>query len=175
MKWIHRPAHLFEEKTTYIITAGTLNKEHFFKGKEKLSILQTNLFSISSELGWQLQSWALFSNHYHIIAKSPEKPDNLKKLVQKLHSVTSITINKLDNKPGRRIWFEYWDTCLTYERSYLARLNYVNNNPVHHKLVRTASEYEFCSAAFFETSTDKTFRNKVMSFNSEEISIEDDF
>ena len=159
----------------YIITAGTLNKEHFFKEKEKLSILQSNLFDISMDFGWQLQSWAIFSNHYHIIAKSPMDSSNLKKLIQKLHSVTSIEINRIDNKPGRKIWFEYWDTCLTYEKSYLARLHYVNNNPVHHGLVRTASEYEFCSAAFFETRVDNTFRNKVMSFNSEKININDDF
>ncbi len=175
MRWHHRPVHLFEPKTTYIITAGTMNKEYFFKGRERLSFLQDNLFAVTSEFNWELQSWAIFSNHYHVIAKSPENSDTLKKMIQKLHSVTSININKLDCKPGRKIWFEYWDTCLTYEKSYLARLHYVNNNPVHHKLMRTASEYEFCSASFIETHTDKTFRNKVMSFNSEKINIEDDF
>jgi len=32
----------------------------------------------------------------------------------------------MTSKGGRTVWFQFWDTKLTYERSYLARLNYVH-------------------------------------------------
>ncbi len=80
----------------YIITAGTLNKEHFFKEKEKLSILQRNLFDVSMDFGWQLQSWAIFSNHYHIIAKSPMDSNNLKKLMIFDHNAEQAPLNKAE-------------------------------------------------------------------------------
>jgi len=30
------------------------------------------------------------------------------------------------------LWYEFWDTHLTFEKSWLARLNYVHQNPVKH-------------------------------------------
>ena len=35
-------------------------------------------------------------------------------------------------------------------KSYLARLNYVHQNPVKHGLVRVANQYRWCSAAWLE-------------------------
>ena len=48
------------------------------------------------------------------------------------------------------IWHNFWDTELTYEKSYLARLNYVHQNAVKHGLVARACQYRWCSAAWFE-------------------------
>ena len=48
-----------------------------------------------------------------------------------------------------------WDRELTFEKSYLARLNYVHHNPVHHKLVPVTGEYAWCSARWFETKRDR--------------------
>ena len=51
----------------------------------------------------------------------------------------------------------YWDTQITFQRSCLARLNYVRQNPVHHGVVHKASEYHWCSAAGFERSARAAF------------------
>jgi len=37
--------------------------------------------------------------------------------------------------------YEFWDTRLTFEKSWLARLNYVHQNAVKHELVSIANEY----------------------------------
>jgi putative transposase len=36
--------------------------------------------------------------------------------------------------------YEFWDTHLTFEKSWLARLHYVHHNPVHHGLAAVASD-----------------------------------
>jgi putative transposase len=133
------------------------------------------LFTVAEEFQWKLQAWAIFSNHYHFIAQSPEDGRSLKAMIQKLHSVSAIKINELDHKQGRKVWFQYWDTCLTYQKSYYTRLNYVHNNPVKHGLVKVASHYPFCSAGWFEVNAKPPFVNQIRSFKTDKVNVYDDF
>ncbi|MDP1880920.1 MAG: hypothetical protein Q8K60_08275 [Parachlamydiaceae bacterium] len=84
---------------------------------------------------------AVLSNHYHFIANSPEDPSNLSAFLSNLHVTTSKYINAKDNAPNRKVWRQYWDSHITFQYSYFARLNYVNQNPVHHGLVKLATHY----------------------------------
>jgi putative transposase len=73
------------------------------------------------------------------------------------------------------VWFNFWDTKLTYERSYLARLNYVHQNPVRHGLVAKASQYRWCSAAWFERVTPPAMVKTIYGFKIDKLNIHDDF
>ena len=139
--WPHAPAHRLSRSGTFIVTAGTYLKEHHFKGAERLCVLQRGLLKLAEENGWHLEAWAVFSNHYHFIAISQSDPNSLRTVVSKLHTLTARHLNQLDATQGRKVWFQYWDTHLTFERSYLARLNYVHHNPVKHGLVSDARQY----------------------------------
>ncbi len=172
--WHHAPPHVFVPNTLYMVTAGTLHKEHLFRGNERLRILEQTVFRIMKDRGWKLRAWALFSNHYHWIGVSPEQ-GSIRRLIQHVHSESAKLLNKLDNAVGRRVWFQYWDKCLTYEKSYFARLNYVNNNAVHHGLVHKASLYPFCSAGWIERNCRPAFQNQVASFKYDQLSEPDEF
>lgn len=174
-RWHHSPLHVFEPGTAYIVTAGTFKKEHFFKSDERCAALQSSLLNLAEKYGWNLQAWAVFSNHYHWIGVSPDKADGLKKFISHLHTETAGHINKADGAPGRKVWFEYWDTCLTFENSYYARLNYVHNNPVKHGLVEIASLYPFCSAGWFEAHAEDGLIKKLRSYGHENVKVKDDF
>ncbi len=173
--WHHRPAHLFVPNTAYIVTAGTLHKQHYFQGVERLRLLQEELFAAATAYAWALQAWALFSNHYHLIASAPADATTLKPMLQRFHSATSRAVNRLDNALGRQVWFQFWDTCLTYEASYYARLNYVHHNAVHHGLASVAEQYEFCSATWFVAEADPAFYKRVCSYGYSKVKIQDDF
>ena len=176
-RWHHRPTHVFVPSTAYIVTARTIDKQPIFAGDEKLTLLQDTLFEVALDYGWLLEAWAVFRNHYHFIATSPREGQgrDVKALTNRLHSQSSRKVNRLDSAAGRHVWFQYRDTCLTYEKSYLARLNYVNMNAVKHKLVTCASKYPYCSAAWFEAESDPAYRRKVESFRYDHLDIEDDF
>jgi len=174
-RWHHSPVHLFQPSTAYFVTASTLHKEHLFRGNERLDILQATLIETMQAYDWDLLAWAVFSNHYHFIADSPSDANTLKALLQHLHSQTSRRSNDLDNSPGRQVWFQYRDTCLTFEKSFFARMNYVMNNPVKHRLVPVANQYAYCSAGWFEMHAKPGYRKKVGSFGYDRLQIEDDF
>jgi len=159
----------------YMVTAGTHQKIHFFEGPERLQTLQGILFEVADAYDWMLQAWAVFPNHYHFIAQSPADARTLKPMIQRLHSQSARVVNTLDKTLGRRIWYQYWDTCITYEQSYYARLNYVHNNAVKHGLVEAAEQYPFCSAIWFKENTEVCFRQKVESIPYKRVNIRDDF
>jgi REP-associated tyrosine transposase len=71
--------------------------------------------------------------------------------------------------------FQYWETHLTFQRSYFARLSYVHQNPVRHGLVRTASQYPWCSAGWFERKASPAFFKTIMGFLIDKLEIPDDF
>src|SRR5262245_53404499 len=130
--WPHAPLHRLSEHGTFIVTAGTYEKEHLFRGPERLAHLQTELLTLAQEMGWSMEAWAVFSNHYHFIAHAGPAAHDLGDLLHTLHGRTARQVNLLDVVEGRQVWFNFWETRLTYERSYLARLHYVHENPVRH-------------------------------------------
>jgi putative transposase len=173
--WSHSPLHMFNEKGTYMITGATLNKEHFFKTSDELDLLESTLQKLASQYCWNLEAWALFSNHYHFIAQSPEDPSTLRKFITHFHSNTARALNVKHQTLGRKIWFQYWDSQITFQNSYLARLNYVIQNPVKHKIVDCAKMYKWCSANWFENTASKSHYSTVVNFQTNLVSIFDDF
>lgn len=171
----HNPPHKYSLKGTYMITSSTLHKKHLFNTPEKLSLLQNILFEKAQRYQWSLKAWAIFSNHYHIIAESEDDPESLPAFVGAVHSASALGINRMDDTAGRQVWYQYWDTHLTYHKSYFARLHYVIENPVKHGLVPVASQYEWCSAAWFERYADHEFKKMIRRFKVDKVNVLDDF
>ncbi|HKS83770.1 MAG TPA: transposase [Candidatus Acidoferrales bacterium] len=140
--WPHSPAHHLDEAGSYMITAATYQKQPLFRSAKRLTYLCETLLYLAATENWKLEAWAVFPNHYHFIAVSPNSAQTLPKFISHLHTVTAKTINQEDETPGRRVWFQYWDFHLTYLRSYLARLNYVHTNAVRHGLAQRPEQYE---------------------------------
>ncbi len=85
ISWHHAPPHKLIERGIYMVTAGALHKQHFFRESSRLDLLHDRLLEYAAEFHWELQAWAVFSNHYHFIAASPEDPTTLRKFLGKLH------------------------------------------------------------------------------------------
>jgi putative transposase len=158
-----------------MVTCGTYSKVHHFLSAERLQFLCDALLRSAAEFGWNLQAWAVFSNHYHFVALSLAQAEGLREFMQKFHSDTALAANEWDKSPGRRVWFQYWDTQLTCQKSYLARLSYVHRNAVHHKLVREPSLYPWCSAGWFQRRATAAFYKTVMGFGIQRLRVPDDF
>ena len=173
--WPHAPLHRLEGKGTYIVTAGTLNRAHFFRDAQSLDLLERELLAKAEEYRWQLEAWAVFSNHYHFVAHALEDAETLKPYLIHLHADTARKLNRLDGTQRRQVWCNYWDTKLTYEKSYLARLNYVHQNAIKHGLVPVANQYRWCSAAWFERTATASQVKTIYRFKTDKVRIIDDF
>jgi len=158
-----------------MVTASTYKRDLIFKPQQKVQFLHDSLLDTAEEFGWQLQAWAVFPNHYHFLSISPGNPENLTYFIRKLHGATSKHINAIDNTPGIKVWYQFWDSRITYQASYYARLNYVHNNAVHHGIVENSVNYKWCSAAWFERTAEKSFYKIVSGFKTDRIKVKDVF
>ena len=173
--WPHAPIHRISSDGIYMVTGATLHKEHLFPTAEKLSGLEEELLTLAKKYGWQLEAWAVFVNHYHLVGRGDHDSKPLDEFLKHLHSNSARKLNKLDGSAGRTAWHNFWETELTYERSYLARLNYVHQNPVKHGLVNVANQYPWCSAAWFERTATPAMIKTIYGFKIDKLNIADDY
>jgi REP-associated tyrosine transposase len=176
--WPHAPTHQLSENGAYFVTVGTYLKAHHFRTSKRLDVLQRGLLTVARDFLWNLEAWAVFSNHYHFVAHSPGDSGGARGLSQMLgvlHTRTASWINRLDKTPARKVWHNFRDTKLTYQRSYLARLNYVHQNAVKHGLIPAANQYPWCSARWFERIASPAMVRSIYRFKTDALSINDDF
>jgi putative transposase len=176
--WPHAPEHRLSVRGTYFLTVGTYLKQHHFRAEARLRVLHRGLLTVCRDFNWRLEAWAVFSNHYHFAAHSPDNEDDASSLgpmLGRLHEKTAKWINKLDRTPGRQAWHNFRDTRLTYEKSYLARLRYVHQNAVHHGLVPVANQYPWCSAAWFERTATSAQIKTIYNFKIDRLQLYDEF
>ena len=173
--WPHAPVHRLSENAVYMVTTGTLYKKHLFNSDAKRDRLERMLLSMAKQHGWQLEAWAVLANHYHFVARGNPDSRNLGDFLQIFHYDSAKEVNATDHTPGRNVWHNYWDTRLTHQHSYLARLNYVHQNPVKHGLAIVANQYPWCSAAWFERTASPAQVTTIYRFKIDRLNIDDDF
>jgi putative transposase len=173
--WPHAPVHRLADNAVYFVTASTLHKQQLFDTPAKRDLLERRLLALAKQYAWQLEAWAVFANHYHIVARGNPDSRNLGGFLHDLHGITSRELNKLDDVQGRQVWFNFRDTRLTIQYSYLARLNYVHQNSVKHRLVAVANQYPWCSAAWFERVASPAQVKTIYGFKIDHVKVEDDF
>ena len=96
-------------------------------------------------------------------------------MLELLHEKTAKWVNRLDAAANRKVWYNYWETRLTYQRSYLARLNYVHQNAVKHGLVPVANRYPWCSAAWFERTATPAQVKTIYALPTDRVTVYDDY
>jgi putative transposase len=176
--WPHAPEHRLSVRGTYFVTASTYQHLHHFRGKARLAVLHRGLLKVAANFDWRLEAWAVFSNHYHFVGHSPANEETAKSLSQMLgllHEKTAKWINKLDKTPTRQVWHNYRETRLTYEKSYLARLNYTHQNAVKHGLVPVANQYPWSSARWFERTAAPAQIKTIYRFKIDRLKMPDEF
>ena len=173
--YLHNPPHYFAPNAMYMVTGTILHKQHLLSEDRRKELFLKTLFEKAILFNWNLEAWVVLHNHYHFIAQAPNNPKTLSKLLQQIHSITAIQFNRWDNSPGRQVWQNYWDTCITYEKSYLTRLRYVHENPVKHGLVKNAMDYPFCSYKWFIEQSNDDFKEQVVNQPIDKVNVFDDF
>ena len=173
--WPHAPPHYFTPNGVYILTAATLHRTGLFNSNRKLDLFRDTTLELAKNYELILQAWAFFPNHYHLVVSFENSATSHRDFIRHLHRELAVRLNTVDATTGRRVMYEFWDTRLTFERSWLARLNYVHQNAVKHGMVPVANQYPWCSAVWFESNARSGFVKSVYSFKTDAIRVPDDF
>ncbi len=175
--WPHAPPHRLESAGVYFLTARAAEERHLLSDDSMKDWFEEKLMHIAAGNGWKMEAWAVLSNHYHFVAHIPSGADgahSLRRAVTKLHSLTTKELNLREGFPGRtRLWQNFRETRLTHQASYLARLNYVHQNAVHHGLVSKGSDWKWCSALRFKKEASPAWVKTIASFRYDEIARKD--
>ncbi len=139
----HNPPHLFKPNAKYLITGLTYLKKNFLAPENSKAKLLTSINKACERYHWFLEDWVILNNHYHLMLNAPSDASTLKAMFNEIHKFTAIWLKKNfpELKEEKKIFYNYWDSCITYERPYFARLNYIYFNPVKHGYVKEAETY----------------------------------
>jgi len=85
------------------------------------------------------------TNHIHLILK-PSTENSLQKVLKPLHMRYAQYINKKKNWSGHLWQGRYFSSALDEQYTYHA-FRYIENNPVRAKMVNSAVDYRYSSAA----------------------------
>ncbi|MEO8514416.1 MAG: transposase [Ignavibacteria bacterium] len=176
-RYKHNPPHLFRENTKYFITGSIYGKKKLLRSKESKYKLLEYIFKSADNFKWKLEDWVILENHYHLMLESPENPETLADMMGNVHRYSAIWINKNVEfcKDNNKIWHNYWDKCLTYERSYFTRLNYIWYNPLKHMLIEDPKDWEFGSY-YYRYKSEKDYLEKInKSYPFDKLKLDDDF
>ena len=141
----HNPPHWFQANTIYMLTASIYQGEHVIHSPERKIVWRDSFIEAAKLYSWHIIAWVVLRNHYHAMVASPENPSSLSKFTASYYKFTSRKWNEENDSRGRKVWWNYWDTCIRSEKDYYNRLQYIFWNPVKHGLVENPEDYPFSS------------------------------
>ncbi len=151
----HNPPHWFLANATYMLTASIYRSKPMILSPERKAAWRDSFFEAAKLYSWHIIAWVVLDNHYHVMVESLEKPVSLPKFIGSYHKFTARLWNDEENVSGRKVWWNYWDTCIRSEKDFDNRLRYVFWNPVKHGLVENAEVYPFSSYKDFLKQNDR--------------------
>ena len=170
----HAPTHLCVSGATYFLTGATLHHARLVNTDGKKRDWTTTFLHVVESVKWHTAAWVLLENHYHAMLIADEGGNvDIVEFIQRLHRQTAFAINKTDQTPGRKVWYNYWDRCITFEKSYWARVNYIHHNPVKHGYVQCAAEYPYGS--YFDTCHEPETEHRENLYPWDAVSEHDEF
>ena len=143
----HNPPHLFKDNSKYFITSSTYKKINHFNTDEAKEFLVDSIYKAFSRFNWIIDDWVILDNHYHIMVEAKDNADRLSGIIRNIHKFSAIWLKKNNSKArnSTKIWHNFWDTCISYEKSYFTRINYIWFNPVKHHYVDDPKDWKFGS------------------------------
>ena len=171
----HSPPHFFKSNQIYMITAATYNKLPLFKSEINKSFLLNIIINKFSLNKWKIDAYVILDNHYHLLVQSPEDSISLSKIINDIHKFSALEINRQEQTLGRKVWWNYWDSIITYEKSYYSRINYIHFNPVKHGYTNDPLTYAFSSyGEFYKSDQDRTVA-LINAYPFDKVKVNDDF
>jgi putative transposase len=117
-------------------------------------MLRDALKEAVQDYGIRLFAWVILADHYHLLLQTGETAP-LWKFVKRLHGASAIRLNKSDHRPGRKVWYQYWDRCPRNEREFWTYFNYIHFNPIKHGYVYLSREGIVVEGEYVQVTPDE--------------------
>ncbi len=124
----------------HIINRG-VNKNSIYHDKDDFIKFLTFLQDASDEYAFEIYSYCLMNNHYHLLLKTTQ--ENISQIMQKINSRYSIYFNKKYKRVGP-LWQGRFKSWFIYDTNYLSTLvRYIEFNPIKAKITKKIGEYPY--------------------------------
>lgn len=129
------PPHIYAQDAVYFLTGSTLRRQRFLAVGERRSLLHDILQQAIKDYGVTLYAWVILADHYHLLIKTGDVAP-LWKFIKRFHGESAMRLNKLDQTPGRQVWYQYWDRFPRNDEDFWSYFNYIHINPIKHRYVQ---------------------------------------
>ena len=171
----------------HIINRGVAKANVYLSDDDYLEFLNI-LQDASQEYGFEIYSFCLMSNHYHLLLRTSDK--NLSILMQKINSRCSIYFNHKYKRVGP-LWQGRFKSWYVYDEVYLQTLiKYIEYNPIKANITQNINEYhwamssrkvtfsmlnfELIDGISFEKDLDEEEQKKLDTFLSAKLELKED-
>ena len=121
------------------------NRQVVFVGAEDFERYLEDLRDLSSELGVQVYSYCLMTNHVHLLLGLGEEVAAMGRLMKALAARATRYRNGLEGRSGTLWEGRYKSSPVQTETYLLACTRYIEQNPVRARMVEVAGEYAWSS------------------------------
>lgn len=133
---------ILQDQYPYSIGARCINKEWFNLPMDTVwNIFCEELYLASVMHNLQIHSFVLMSNHYHLLASTPDK--NISKCMMQFSSMVSRRLTKLGNRLNHTFVGRYFRTILHQPNYYLNTYKYNYRNPVTAGICKRVQDYPY--------------------------------
>jgi len=147
--WHSPPHNDYREDLCFIIAAACYEHAPIIgNSPERMAECEDEVLKVCQDFGATVYAWCILPNHYHLLVRT-DRIKELLSLFGKFHGRSSYYWKKEENKRGRKVWFNSFERDMKSHRHFMASLNYVNNNAVHHGYVTRWQDWEFSSAKLY--------------------------
>lgn len=154
----HRPnnGHLH-----FLISAACYeHAPHIGHSPVRMDDFTADLLSLLQQTASRIVAWCVLPNHYHTLVEAADILSLLREL-GRLHGRSSFAWNGEEKRRGRQVFHGATERFMWSERHFLATINYVHNNPVHHGYTRLWTEWRWSSAAEYLERTGRVEAERV--------------
>jgi REP element-mobilizing transposase RayT len=126
----------------YHLRNRCINKEWFSLPMHVVwEIFSEQLYLANKAFNLQIHSFVLMSNHYHLLASTPE--GNLSECMRYFQTEVSREITRLSRRINQTFGGPFGSTVIGSNHYFLAAYKYVYRNPVKAGLVERAENYRY--------------------------------
>jgi REP element-mobilizing transposase RayT len=142
--------HPLLDRHAYFVTTTTAERARIFRDPQVANLFIEGLLTLRDELGFLLLSYVVMPEHVHLIV-IPGPTVALPRIMQHIKGRFARRFNEGAGAKGKVWQPRYYESIMRDERSLLAAVEYIEQNPVKAGLAPDASQYPYSSASRLTT------------------------